>query len=151
MKDNVVGKRDSVARPAPRRLAVDTAAALAILEQRWALRLLTVLGAGPARFSELELAVPGISRALLSQRLRDLEGSGLVRRTVDPGPPISSSYALSDAAAALGPILARLAGWAAAQRSDHVAPLQPSGPAPPDQPLGAAPAVRARARPRRSP
>lgn len=124
MKDNMVGKRDSVARAAPRRLAADTAAALALLEHRWALRVLTVLSAGPARFSELALAVPGISRALLAQRLRDLEGSGLVRRTVDPGPPISSTYALSDASAALAPILARLAGWAAARRTDQVAPLR---------------------------
>lgn len=124
MKGNVVGKRDSLAPPAPRRLAPDTADGLAILEQRWALRVLTVLGAGPARFSELELSVPGISRALLAQRLRDLVDSGLVRRTVEPGPPISSSYALSEASAALAPILTRLASWAATRGPDQLARLR---------------------------
>jgi DNA-binding HxlR family transcriptional regulator len=92
-----------------------TCAALELLENRWTLRLLTVLVTGPARFSELEAAVPGVSRRMMTERLRELEGAGVVRRTVDPGPPITSTYALTDDGQGLGPILEQVAIWAASR------------------------------------
>ncbi len=99
----------------PRRLDEGTCAALQMLESRWALRLLTALIVGPARFSELEAAVPGVSRRMMSERLRELEGAGLVRRTVDPGPPITSSYALTADGEGLGEILELVRRWAASR------------------------------------
>ena len=91
-----------------------------MLESRWALRLLTALITGPARFSELEGAVPGVSRRMMSERLRELEGAGLVRRTVAPGPPITSTYALTADGEGLGEILDLVRRWAAA-RPDRAA------------------------------
>ena len=67
-------------------------------------RPLTALAAGPARFSELEGAVPGVSRRMMSERLRELEGAGLVRRAVDAGPPITSTYSFTSAAMASAPL-----------------------------------------------
>ena len=98
-----------------RRLDDGTCAALEILESRWALRLLTVLVAGPARFSELEAAVPGVSRRMMTERLRELEHAGLVRRTVHPGPPITSTYALTADGEGLGEILDLVRRWAASR------------------------------------
>ena len=95
-----------------RRLDDGICAALAVLETRWTLRELTVLARGPARFSELEAAVPGVSRAMLSDRLRALESAELVRRTVDPGRPITSSYALIGAGEDLPEALEKLTEWA---------------------------------------
>lgn len=96
-----------------RRLDEGTSAALALLENRWALRLLTALTAGPARFTELESAVPRVSRRMLGERLRELAAAGLVRRTVDPGPPITSTYALTPDGEQLAPMLEMLRRWAA--------------------------------------
>ena len=98
-----------------RRLDEGTSAALALLENRWALRLLTALTAGPARFTELESAVPRVSRRMMGERLRELEAAGLVRRTVDPGPPITSTYALTTDGEQLTPMLEMLRRWAAAR------------------------------------
>ena len=79
-----------------RRLDEGTCAALEMLESRWALRLLTALVAGPARFSELEAA-------------------GLVGRTVEPGPPITSTYGLTADGEGLGEILELVRRWAASR------------------------------------
>ncbi len=98
-----------------RRLDAATSAALEVLEGRWALRLLTALAAGPARFSELEAAVPGVSRRMLSERLRELETTGLVTRQVHPGPPITSTYALTADGDELGSILALVRRWASSR------------------------------------
>jgi DNA-binding HxlR family transcriptional regulator len=100
---------------AGRRLDEHTSAALEILENRWTLRLLAVLVGGPARFSELEAAVPGVSRRMMTERLRELEGVGLVRRTVDPGPPIRSTYALTSEDDELETILGLMRDWAASR------------------------------------
>lgn len=68
--------------------------------------------AGPARFSELEGAVPGVSRRMMTERLRELERDGLARRTIDPGPPITSTYSLTDDGEGLGEILDLVRRWA---------------------------------------
>ena len=96
----------------PRHLEEATCAAIKLLERRWALCLLTVLVAGPARFSELKGAVPGVSGRMLTERLRELEGDGLVRRTIDPGPPITSTYSLTADGEGLGEILDLVRRWA---------------------------------------
>lgn len=89
-----------------------TAAALELLENRWALRLLTALTPGPARFFEVEAAVTGISRRMLTERLKELQSAGLVERVVDPGPPITSTYHLTPQGDVLRPALAALCRWA---------------------------------------
>ncbi|MDQ1426790.1 MAG: hypothetical protein QOK39_266 [Acidimicrobiaceae bacterium] len=109
------GQASSAAVGTDRRLDADTCATLEVLESRWALRLLTALAGGPARFSELEGAVPGVSRRMMSERLRELEAAGLVRRTVDAGPPITSTYSLTTDGEGLGTILGMVRRWAAAR------------------------------------
>jgi DNA-binding HxlR family transcriptional regulator len=52
---------------------------------------------------------------MLFERLKELEAAGLVRRAVDPGPPISSTYALTTEGEQLGPMLEMLRQWAAAR------------------------------------
>lgn len=94
------------------RLDSRTAAALELLESRWALRLLTALTRGPARFFELEAAVPGVSRRMLTERLKEMQRVGLVGRVVDPGPPITSTYHLTPRGDVLRPALAALSRWA---------------------------------------
>jgi len=85
--------------------------AFGFLGKRWNGMLLSVLGSGPAGFAELKRGL-GISDSMLSDRLAELTGAGLVERTVDPGPPLSVAYTLTDSGMAIMPALEALGTWA---------------------------------------
>jgi DNA-binding HxlR family transcriptional regulator len=74
--------------------------------------LLGTLRDGPAGYRELSRAVDGISDSVLSDRLSDLAAAGLITRTVDEGPPLAVSYALTDRGNALLPALQQITLWA---------------------------------------
>ena len=86
--------------------------AFEFLGKRWNGPLLGNLSAGPAGFRELSRALAGISDSVLAERLSELTAAGLVTRTVEPGPPLSVSYALTDRGDALVPALRRISLWA---------------------------------------
>ena len=88
------------------------ARAFEFLGKRWNGIILGTLTKGPAAFSELRRAVAGISDSVLSDRLTELTGAGLVQRTVQEGPPVAVSYRLTSAGLALLPALRELAIWA---------------------------------------
>src|SRR5258708_32384642 len=81
------------------------ARALEFPGKRWTGVLLGPLRNGPAGFRELARAIDGISDSVLSDRLSDLAAAGLITRTVDEGPPLAVSYALTDRGHALLPAL----------------------------------------------
>jgi len=82
--------------------------ALDVAGDRWTLLILRELLGGPARFEELVDGLPGIARNLLSNRLRRLEGDGVVRRVEIQG---ASIYALTELGAAVRPALEELGFW----------------------------------------
>lgn len=86
--------------------------AFSILGKRWNGMLIGVLGGGSHSFAELRRAVPGISDTVLSDRLVELTGAGLIARDVEPGPPVSVRYELTDRARGLVPLLDQLGQWA---------------------------------------
>jgi DNA-binding HxlR family transcriptional regulator len=89
-------------------------AALKLLEGRWKLVILFHLFGGRVlRFSELERAIPAVSQKMLIQQLRQMEGDGIVRRTVHHQVPPKVEYCLTDWGQALCPALDALLGWAA--------------------------------------
>jgi len=90
------------------------ARAFKFLGKRWNAVVLGHLSAGPAGFRELSRAIEGISDSVLSDRLGDLAGGGLITRTVDEGPPVAVSYGLTDRGRALMPALEQIALWAQA-------------------------------------
>jgi DNA-binding HxlR family transcriptional regulator len=55
---------------------------------------------------------------MLSERLTELAGAGLVERTVDAGPPITVTYRVTEAGQALVPALDALTVWARANLPD---------------------------------
>src|ERR1700742_1632906 len=85
--------------------------AFQFLGKRWNGVLLGNLVQGPAGFAELKRAVTGISDSVLSERLSELCGAGLVERQVDPGPPVSVTYHVTPAGQALVPALEALTAW----------------------------------------
>ena len=60
----------------------------------------------------LSRAIPGISDSVLSDRLSELADAGLIVRSVSEGPPVSVSYALTEAGEALLPALEQIGRWA---------------------------------------
>jgi DNA-binding HxlR family transcriptional regulator len=88
------------------------AQAFKFLGKRWNGVILGTLTNGSSGFAELKRNVSGISDSVLSERLSELQGSGLIARTVEPGPPVSVSYELSDTGKALIPALHALSTWA---------------------------------------
>ena len=86
--------------------------ALDLVGERWALLVVRELLLGPKRFTDLLAGVRGASPDVLTQRLRDLTETGVVRRQ-RLGPPTSAwVYELTTWGADLGPIVVGLARWA---------------------------------------
>jgi DNA-binding HxlR family transcriptional regulator len=85
---------------------------------RWTVLVVSVLGDGDARFSELRRRIEGVSQKMLTQTLRGLERDGLVRRTVHPEVPVRVEYALTDAGRTLLEPLGALQQWAIEHLSD---------------------------------
>jgi DNA-binding HxlR family transcriptional regulator len=86
--------------------------AFSVLGKRWNGMILGVLGSGSASFVSLRKAVTGISDTVLADRLLELVETGLVRREVADGPPVSVSYELTTAGAELVPTIEQLGAWA---------------------------------------
>lgn len=88
------------------------ARAFQFLGKRWSGVILGTLAYGPVGFAELGRRVAGISDSVLAERLSDLQVSGLIVRDVQSGPPVSVTYALAPAGAALLPAMHELSIWA---------------------------------------
>jgi DNA-binding HxlR family transcriptional regulator len=64
---------------------------------------------GPQRFGELKRRVSGVSAKMLTERLRTLEGAGLVRRDYEATIPPKVTYSLTRRGHELDDVMARLA------------------------------------------
>src|SRR5918994_1430550 len=87
------------------------ARALDIVGERWTLLIVRELLTGPKRFKDLLEGLPGIGTNLLTARLKDLEGYGVVRRTTLPPPAASRVYELTELGRSLEPVIMGLARW----------------------------------------
>jgi DNA-binding HxlR family transcriptional regulator len=87
------------------------ARALDAVGDRWALLVVRELAFGPKRFTQLRLGLHGASPNVLSQRLRDLEDGGIVRRDVLDPPAGVPVYELTSRGRALEPVLLELGRW----------------------------------------
>ncbi|MGV9425834.1 winged helix-turn-helix transcriptional regulator [Streptomyces sp. NPDC003656] len=88
---------------------------------KWSIGILVAAAHGPVRFTELERAIAGISRRMLTLNLRKLERDGLLVRTVYPTVPPKVEYTLTPMARELHATLAGLVGWAERHRADITA------------------------------
>jgi DNA-binding HxlR family transcriptional regulator len=87
------------------------ARALDLVGERWALLVVRELLLGPKRFTDLRSGLPGLSPDVLSQRLRELEGEGVVRRRTLAPPAGSRVYELTDWGLELEPVILGLGRW----------------------------------------
>ncbi|MBD7937412.1 MULTISPECIES: winged helix-turn-helix transcriptional regulator [Cytobacillus] len=84
--------------------------AMSIMSQRWTGLVIYQLLTGPKRFCTLESSM-GISGRVLSERLKDLEQQGIVKREVYPETPVRIEYSLTDQGMALEPVLREIEKW----------------------------------------
>jgi DNA-binding HxlR family transcriptional regulator len=84
----------------------------ALLGKRWNGLVLGSLRAGPAGYRQLSRAIGHVSDSVLSDRLAELTGAGLVVRHVEEGPPVTVTYELTASGRALIPALEQIAEWA---------------------------------------
>jgi DNA-binding HxlR family transcriptional regulator len=87
------------------------ARALDVVGERWALLVVRELLLGPKRFTDLRSGLPHLGPDVLSQRLRELEESGIVRRRKLAPPAASRVYELTDRGRELEPVILALGRW----------------------------------------
>jgi DNA-binding HxlR family transcriptional regulator len=87
--------------------------AVEVIGRRWTGAIIRAMLYGRiSRFSDVIQAVPGLSDRMLSERLKELEGEGIVRRNVIPETPVRIEYQLTEKGRALADVVNAVAAWA---------------------------------------
>jgi len=88
------------------------AKALDVVGDRWTLLIIRELMIrGACRYTDLKKGLPGIATNLLSDRIRELESAGLIRREDAPPPIATTLFHLTEAGAELQPVLDAIGRW----------------------------------------
>ncbi|NRD80374.1 helix-turn-helix transcriptional regulator [Bacillus sp. BRMEA1] len=87
--------------------------------KRWMGAVIYVLLKGPMRYHEIVSAIPGISDRLLTERLRDLEKEGLIKKNVIATTPKKVEYELTTAGKELEDVINALIKWTNNQKNSH--------------------------------
>lgn len=82
-----------------------------LLGKRWTGLILYTLLQGPQRFSVIEGILP-ISGRLLSERLKELERDGLVKREIFAEVPVRVEYKLTEKGQAMESVIRSIQQWA---------------------------------------
>jgi DNA-binding HxlR family transcriptional regulator len=78
---------------------------------KWRMIILASLFLKEMRFTEIQQLIPGITPRMLSRELKDLEMSGIVKRTVDNHSTPLIQYGITSSARELEPIIIQLLEW----------------------------------------
>ncbi len=89
---------------------------LGLVADKWSLLVVSTLGDGSRRFTELKRGIDGISQRMLTVTLRSLERDGLLTRTVYEVMPPHVSYRLTPMGADLLQAAAPLIEWSTRSR-----------------------------------
>jgi DNA-binding HxlR family transcriptional regulator len=89
-----------------------------VLGRKWTGLIIRELSGGPRHFCDMEKGIPTLSARMLTERMRELEAAGIVRRTVDTGTPVRTSYELTEKGRALIPVMRGIEQWARAWPSE---------------------------------
>ncbi len=96
-----------------------------ILATRWTPIIVRNLILGCTTFSEIQRGAPGIPRSLLTERLRQLEGVGIVERRPKPNGR-GSLYELTETGRELSSVIDALGIWGQRYLEATPAPLDPA-------------------------
>jgi DNA-binding HxlR family transcriptional regulator len=84
---------------------------LDLVADKWSLYVVSYLGEGPRRFTEIKRGIDGISQRMLTVTLRGLERDGILTRTVYEVMPPHVSYRLTPMGTTLLQATAPLIDW----------------------------------------
>jgi len=96
----------------PERSGCPIASTLDVVGDKWTLVIVRDMLTGKRRFNEFMAAPEGIKTNILTDRLRRLEGAGLVVRRAYQDRPRRFEYELTDSGRALLPVLQAMCRWA---------------------------------------
>lgn len=97
-----------------------------LIGERWSLMIVRELMFGPRRFSDIRVALSGISAKVLTERLVSLEEAGILKREMLPKPASVQVYGLTPWGYAGEPAIQELGRWAAMHSGhDPLLPLSP--------------------------
>jgi DNA-binding HxlR family transcriptional regulator len=96
---------------------------LGLIGDKWTPIVLHVLGGGTKRYGEMRRHLPDVSKKMLTQTLRALEGAGLVRRKVYAEVPPRVEYDLTPLGRKFLEPVKSLCGWATGHKADLRAAL----------------------------
>lgn len=85
---------------------------------KWQIIVVLALEDGAMRFGALKRTIGDITQGVLTENLRSLQKDGYITRSVDPGPPVAVSYALTPIGIELVGLLKPLFLWAHANMDD---------------------------------
>ncbi|WP_214883724.1 MULTISPECIES: helix-turn-helix domain-containing protein [unclassified Exiguobacterium] len=86
--------------------------ALEIIGGKWRPQVYCTLQDGPLRFSDIQRAIPEVSRKVLTDQLRELEQLGMVRRVdYSTEKQLHVEYSLTEGALGLQPAMNALCSW----------------------------------------
>src|SRR6266498_2164360 len=87
-----------------------------VIGGKWKPLILFYLEGGTLRFGELQKLIPGMTKKMLTQHLRDLERDEVVRRKVYAVVPPKVEYSLTKHGESLKPILKLMSAWGTKHR-----------------------------------
>lgn len=93
-----------------------------IIGGKWKPLILFYLEGGTRRFGELRKLIPGMTKKMLTQHLRELERDGLVHRKVYAVVPPKVEYTLTKHGESLKPILKLMSAWGTKHRARYGIP-----------------------------
>jgi DNA-binding HxlR family transcriptional regulator len=95
----------------PKKFNCPTEFALTVLGGKWKTIILAYLSERPCHYGELRNLLAGLSDKVLTERLKDLQQSGLIERERGLDLPRRRRYVLTAKGASLAPILTDLYAW----------------------------------------
>ena len=105
-------KKSAIAMPAdPWSASCPSRGVIEMLASKWVLLLVPLLRSGPKRNAELLRAAEGVSQKMLTQTLRALEDSGLVKRHDFQEVPPRVEYSLTPLGHSLAKAVVVLDNW----------------------------------------
>ena len=93
-----------------------------VIGGKWKPLILFYLETGTKRFGELRKLIPGMTKKMLTQHLRDLEQDEVIRRKVYPVVPPKVEYSLTKHGESLKPILKLMSAWGTKHRKRYGIP-----------------------------
>ena len=93
-----------------------------IIGGKWKPLILFYLEGGTLRFGELRKLIPGMTKKMLTQHLRELERDEVIRRKVYAVVPPKVEYSLTKHGESLKPILKLMSAWGTKHRARYGIP-----------------------------